>query len=90
MAATVTDTLVEILPTDADWWLHRAVALCQLGQMQEAHAALVITFELQPDLRVAARFGRISRHRICEVRGTLALWLAAAASADKTGCRWAD
>ena len=48
MAVTVADTLVEITPTDAELWMLRAVAVCQVGRMQEAHAALVIAFELQP------------------------------------------
>ena len=54
MAAPVSDTLANSVPDDAQFWFNRAVALCQLGRMQEARAALVITFELQPKLRLTA------------------------------------
>ena len=45
-AATVTDTLADMLPEDPEFWQQRAVALCQLGRLQEARAALMIAFDL--------------------------------------------
>ena len=45
-AATVTDTLADMVPDDPDFWQQRAVALCQLGRLQEARAALMIAFDL--------------------------------------------
>ena len=53
-AATISDTLAEALPEDAQFWLNRAIALCQLGQWKTAQAAILICFNLKPDLQSAA------------------------------------
>lgn len=55
MAATISDTLADATPVDGQFWLNRAVALCQLGRWRDAQTAIVICFDLEPDLRVPAR-----------------------------------
>src|ERR1019366_6616115 len=54
LAATVSDTPADALAKDAQFWLNRAVALCQLGRWRDAEAAILICFALNPHLRVAA------------------------------------
>ena len=53
-AAKVSDRLAAAVPKDAEFWLNRAVALCQLARWHEARAAILTCFILEPDLQVAA------------------------------------
>ena len=50
LAAAVSDALAQTISDDAQFWFNRGVALCQLGRLQEAEAAIFNCLQIKPEL----------------------------------------